>query len=132
MVFWNKGYDVIIFVLNVTNKILSLESNCIVDVVMWPKIGNCSIFIEVITSLCKDSTRKNTFFERWSWFKFNNLGLALSMTLKFYSSVGKGLKLKVRKIFGVNSYVCRSYRGRTGRKPFWHPSWIGLKASFEF
>ena len=35
-VFWNKGYDVIIFVHNVTNKILSRASHCIVDAVMWP------------------------------------------------------------------------------------------------
>ena len=28
---------------------------------------------------------------------FNNLGLALGITLKFYTSVAKGLKLKVRK-----------------------------------
>ena len=37
-------------------------------------------------------TRKNTFFERWSWLKFNNLELALGMALKFYTSLGKGLK----------------------------------------
>ena len=30
-------------------------------------------------------------------FKLNNLGLALGMGLKFYTSVSKGLKLKVRK-----------------------------------
>ena len=42
-VFWNKGYDVIIPVDDVTNKILSRDSNYIVDVVMWPKFGNCSI-----------------------------------------------------------------------------------------
>ena len=42
-------------------------------------------------------SRKTTFFEGWSWFKFNNLGLALGMALKFYISVEKGLKLKVRK-----------------------------------
>ena len=30
-------------------------------------------------------------------FKLNNLGLALGMDLKFYTSVSKGLKLKVRK-----------------------------------
>ena len=41
--------------------------------------------------------RKTTFFEGWSWFKFNNLGLALGMTLKFYANVAKGLKLKVTK-----------------------------------
>ena len=42
-VFWNKGYDVIISVHDVTNKILSRDSNYIIDVVMWPKFGNCSI-----------------------------------------------------------------------------------------
>ena len=31
-------------------------------------------------------------------FKLNNLGLALGMPFKFYTSVAKGLKLKVRKI----------------------------------
>ena len=33
--------------------------------------------------------------------KFNNVGLALGMSLKFYTSVGKGSKLKVRKFFGL-------------------------------
>ena len=33
-VFLNKGYDVIISVFDVTNKILSSDSNYIVDVVM--------------------------------------------------------------------------------------------------
>ena len=42
-VFWNEGYDVIIYVHDVTNKILSRDSNYIVDVVMWPKFGNSSI-----------------------------------------------------------------------------------------
>ena len=37
------------------------------------------------------------FFEGCVWFKFNNLGLALGMTLKFYTSLAKGLKLRVRK-----------------------------------
>ena len=44
-------------------------------------------------------TRKTTFFEGWSW--FNNLGLALGTNLKFYTSVAKGLKLKVRKFWGL-------------------------------
>ena len=42
-IFWNKDYEVIISVHDVTNKILSRDSNYIVDVVMWPKFGNCSI-----------------------------------------------------------------------------------------
>ena len=33
-IFRNKGYDVIFLVYDVTNKILSLDSNYIVDVVM--------------------------------------------------------------------------------------------------
>ena len=45
-------------------------------------------------------TRKIAFFEGYSRFKFNNLGLALAMALKFYTSLAKGLKLKVRKFCG--------------------------------
>ena len=41
--FWNKGYDVIIYVNDVTNKILSRDSNYVVDVAVWPKFGNTSI-----------------------------------------------------------------------------------------
>ena len=49
--FWNKGYDVITFVDDVTNKILSRDSNYIVDLFMWPKFGNSSISMrEVITT----------------------------------------------------------------------------------
>ena len=42
-VFWNKGHDVIIYIHDVTNKILSRDSNYIVDVVMRPKFGNSNI-----------------------------------------------------------------------------------------
>ena len=42
-VFWNKGYDVIISVHELTNKILSRDSNYVVGVVIWPKFGNSSI-----------------------------------------------------------------------------------------
>ena len=43
--FWNKVYDVINSICDVTNKILSHKSNYIVDVVMWPKFGNSSISV---------------------------------------------------------------------------------------
>ena len=50
-VFWNKGYDVIITVNDVTNKILSLDSNYIIDLFMWPKFGNSSVSMrELITA----------------------------------------------------------------------------------
>ena len=41
--FSNNGYDVITFVHDVTNKVLSRDSNYIIDVVIRPKFGNCSI-----------------------------------------------------------------------------------------
>ena len=43
-------------------------------------------------------TRKTTCFEGWSWFKFNNLELALGTNLKFDTSVAKWLKLIVRML----------------------------------
>ena len=43
MVFWKKDNDVVIAIHDVTNKILSLNSNYIVDVAMWPKFGKSSI-----------------------------------------------------------------------------------------
>ena len=46
-------------------------------------------------------TRKTVFFEKWSWFKFSNFGLALGTNLKFYTSVAKGLKVKVRMFWGL-------------------------------
>ena len=42
-IFWNKGYDVLISVHDVTNKFLSRGSNYIVNVVMWQKFGKSCI-----------------------------------------------------------------------------------------
>ena len=47
-VFWNKGYDVMISVRDVTNKILSRSANYIVDMVMWPKFGIREVIIASI------------------------------------------------------------------------------------
>ena len=48
-IFWNKGDDIIVYVLDVPSRILLRESNYIVDVVMWPKFGKSSGFmIEVM------------------------------------------------------------------------------------
>ena len=49
--------------------------------------------------------------------------------------MAKRLKLKVRKFWWANSYICRSYRGKTGRGPFW-PPWpilnrVKEKSSFK-
>ena len=51
-VFWNKDYDIIFFVHDVINKVLSCDSGYIVDVVMWPKFYNSNILIrEVVITL---------------------------------------------------------------------------------
>ena len=101
--FWRKCYDVIIFVNDVFNKILSRDSNYIVDMVTWPRFGNFSISMrEVIINLM--------FIRIWPeeplfWgvvlVQFNNLRLTLSMNLKFYTCMAKGLKLKARKFWGL-------------------------------
>ena len=125
-IFWKKDYDVIILDNGVTSKILSRDSNYIVDVVMWPKFANSSISIrESYTQFYKDLARKTTFFEGWPWFKFNDLGLALGMTLKFYTSVTKGLKLKVTKFYGLTpTFVEITWESLVGEpRP---TSWIGL------
>ena len=121
--FWKKDYDVIIPVHDFTNKILSSDSKYNVNVDMWPSLVTLAFLWEKLSwpQFYKDLTRKTAFFEKWSWFKFNNLGLALGPNLQFNASVAKRLKLR-QKVFGANSYVCISYRG----KPFWRPSWICL------
>ena len=84
MVFWNKGYDVIILVDDVNRKILSRDSNYIVDVFMWPKFGNPSISMKFYISV--EKVRKfwgliPTFVEVWSFpcFFLASLGLLLSV-----------------------------------------------------
>ena len=47
-VFWNKGYEVIIYFDGITNKILSRVSNYIVDLVMCPKFINSSISVREV------------------------------------------------------------------------------------
>ena len=62
-VFRNKGYNVKT-VCNVTNKILSHNSNYIVDVVMWRKFGNSSVSMKevIITSILKGFDQKKQGF----------------------------------------------------------------------
>ena len=51
--FQNESYDVIIYVHDVTNQILSCDPNYIVDLVIWPKFNNSSIYMGevIITSI---------------------------------------------------------------------------------
>ena len=68
--------------------------SCLVTVaLLWQKLSQPKFY--------KDLTRKTAFFDDWSWFNFNNLALVLGTSLKFYTSMAKGLKLKVRKFWGL-------------------------------
>ena len=100
-VFLNKGYNVIIFVYDTINKILSRDSIYVVNVVMWPKFGNSSVSMREVVITLYGFDQKNHFFVGWPWFRFNSLGLALVLLLKFYTSVTKGLKVKVRKFLNL-------------------------------
>ena len=53
----------------------------------------------IIPQFYRDLARKTAFFEGWSWFKFNKI--AQGANLKFYTSMAKGLKLKVRNFGGL-------------------------------
>ena len=118
--FWNKSYDVIIFVLDLTERNLSRNSSYIVDLVMWPKFGSSSISAReaIITSILSGFDQKTHFFQVWSWLKFNNLGLALGTDLKFYISVSA---LKIRKFYGLIATFVEVTREKQVRGPFCHP-----------
>ena len=123
-VFWKKSYDVILSVPGVTSKILSLESNYIEDVVMWPKFGNSCISIRevIITTILQGFYQKNFFF--FEWFKFNNLRLVRGL----YISASKGLRLKVRKFLRlIPTFLEVKGEKQVGGLSGLSLSWIGLK-----
>ena len=74
---------------------------------MGSKSGNSSMSMRevIIISILYGFDQKNHFFERWSCFKFNNLGLELGIALQFDTSVATGLKLKVRKTRGLTAML---------------------------
>ena len=44
----------------------------------------------IITLILQGFDQENHFSKGWSWLKLNNLGLAVGMALKFFTSVAKG------------------------------------------
>ena len=68
--------------------------------------------------------RKTSYFEGCSWFKFNYLGLSLSMTLRFYTSVEKQLKLKARKFWRLIPTLIEVTGGKLVGGLCASPSWI--------
>ena len=121
--FWNKVYCVIYSVYEVTNKILSHESNYSMDVVMWPKFGNCHICIRevIITSILWGFDQKNRFFSEVVLVQVQYFGTGTTYKLEILHQSVERFKTKSQKVLGANSHVCRSYRGRPGRGAFLPP-----------
>ena len=98
-VIWNKGDDAILpghtsstKFLQVTQIMLQMWTYDQSLVTLWAILSG-----EFQFQFYNDLTRKTIFFKGWYWLKVNNLGVALVLALKFYNSLIKGLKLKVRK-----------------------------------
>ena len=128
-VFWNKGYYVIYFVYDVTSKILSHESNYILDVVMWPNFGNSSTCIRqvIITSILVGFDQKNCLFWGVVLVQVQYFGTGTRYGLEILHQYGKRVKTKSQTVWTANSYVCTSYIGKTGRGKTLllppHPEW---------
>ena len=59
----------------------------IIDVIMWLKFSNSSTSVReiIVTSILLRFHQKSHYFEGLSCFKFNDLGMALSTALNFYT-----------------------------------------------
>ena len=90
----------------------------IIDVVIWPKIGEYNILKRKVIIIRSTLLRKINFLEGCFWFRFNNLGLALGMTLKIPGCTTKGLRLKVSKFWRPIPTFAEYTWGKTGKGPF--------------
>ena len=99
---WNKEYDVIISVHDVTKNILSLDSNYIVDVIMWPEFGNSSISMKevIITSILYEFVLENQFFLRDAPDSSSTIWTGTRYGLEIFYQPGKRIKTKSQKGFG--------------------------------
>ena len=127
--FWNKIYDILVLVHKVTNKILSSDSNYIVDLVIWAKFGNStlSLWEVVIATILLGFDQKKQFFwwlllvQVW-WF-----GIGTRCSLEILRQCDKIVKTKSQIVLWANSHAGRNYRKKTCRGIFLPPpSWIGL------
>ena len=101
-------------------KNLLSDSIYIADVIMWPKFGNFSMSMRgvIIASILE------VLLVELQWFV---AGTKYGLVILYQCR--KRVKFKSQKVFVANPYVCRSYRGSTGRGGGFlppSPSWIGL------
>ena len=102
-VFPSKGYNVLILCMTSLKKFYHAtqitlwtwlcDQSLVTLAFLWEQLSEPQRF--------KNLTRKTFSFEGRSWYKFNNVRLALGMALRFYTSLAKILKLKIRKFWGL-------------------------------
>ena len=116
----NKVYDVIVLGYDVSNKVLSRDSNYILDVVMWPKFGNSSISIRevIVTSILQEFDQKSHFFWGEVLVQVEKFGTDTNYDFEILHRCGKRVKTKSQKVLWAKSNICRSYRKETGTGNF--------------
>ena len=111
----------------------SLKSSCMCFICINPIQGliTLAFLLEKLSQpqFCKGLTRKTTFFERWPWFKLNNLGIALVMASEFYTIGeklvgGTFLRSKLRRIWTSPSKLNLNIAKQISTISFWIPSII--------
>ena len=103
----------------------SCHQSLITLALLWEKLSKPQFY--------KDLTRKTSFLEGLPWFKFDNLGPVLSTNRKNYTSMVKGLKLKVKKFWGlIPTFIENTMRKTDRRGTFCPLSWIELTESNYF
>ena len=103
-VFWNEGYGVIFSVDDVTIKVLSCDSNYIVDVFMWPKFGYCSISMRkvITTSILYGFDQKKRFFWGVVLVQGQKFGTGTRYKLEILHQCGKRVNTKCQIVWGLN------------------------------
>lgn len=130
-VYLYKGYDAIIYVNDVANKISSHESNRIIDVVIWPNFHNFSIATRevIITSILHGFDQKNQLL--WAVVLVHPLGMAFKFLgliptfgeLTRGKLVGLGGRLFAPIVNRVN-WLCKQYCNQKQSKLYFKNSCI--------
>ena len=109
-----------------------LYCRCVHVTKSWHCPCNSSISMRSYHNLnfIKDLTRKYAFFWKVALVQVQQLGTDTRYKLEILHQCGKRVKTKSQKVLGANSYICRSYRGKTGRGALGE-SWIGLKLNWQ-
>ena len=69
----------------------------------------------IITSILKAFDQRNQFFEGWSLVQIQWLGTGTRYSVEILYQCGKEVETKIQKVSGANSYICKSYWGKSGR-----------------